>query len=459
MSRQVAAALEGSNCRPWYLACLSGFSLVALIVYSFWGTVGKPDCQDLDFGSYYRAALAVRQGQTPYTVDHHGFLGVYSYAPAFAYLFIPLGRLEYIWACRLWMLLNWGFTALGLLLSLKLACQPNSAWYPRMFVAVLAVIPTTAYLWANLRAGQTAMLMLVACLGWACCFRAGRQYLGGILLATASALKLAPLALVPYLVLRRDWRGLAGFLTGSIMLAFVPFPWVGFRALVPLHFEWLRHCIATQVPLQTYRPGNQSLLAQLARLPPVSDGHHLLSSDALDNLLRLYPALVVGLAACLYIWIWSQCRKCPGQGDTTEQNPVRVSVHLALLLIFLTLAHPRAWRCNFVAFLLPCTLLARQVWQRRTGTWVAAAALAAVFLAGVWPTRGIGEHGWNCAAWLLLGKHFWGGVALAGACWWIGKTTPNALCAESQTGTTGGLAECGFRLPPALKESTTHIPS
>jgi hypothetical protein len=91
---------------------LSGVALGAAIVYSFWGTIGKPDCQDFDFGSYYRAALAVRQGESPYTVDEHGILGVYPYAPAYAYLLIPLSSLDYLWACRLWMLLNWGLTGL-----------------------------------------------------------------------------------------------------------------------------------------------------------------------------------------------------------------------------------------------------------------------------------------------------------------------------------------------------------
>jgi hypothetical protein len=433
MLERLFAAIDQSYRWQKYLPWLLGVSLAALIAYSLWTTVGKPDCQDFDLGSYYRAAVAVRQGQSPYTVDEHGFLGVYPYAPAYAYLFIPLSGLDYLWACRLWMLLNWGLTAMSLLLALELVLQPNTEPRARSPVAVLAVIPMAMYLWANLRVGQVAMMQSLACLGWACCYRAGRHFLGGILLACASALKLAPLVLVLYLILRRDWRGLAGVIVGSAILALVPCPWVGFTGVVHLHLEWLRHCFTTQVPLQTYRPGNQSLLAQLARIPPVSDGHHLLSSEALAVLMRVYPPLVVGLAICLYIWIWRQ-RRSGASGLCAGRNHVRDSVHLALLLIFLTLVHPRAWRCNFVAFLQPCTLLAQEVWRRRPGFWVALAALAAVFLAGVWPTHGIGEHGWNCSAWILLGKHFWGGIVLAGACWWIGKATPTAPPPQTQRG-------------------------
>jgi len=89
-----------------------------------------------------------------------------------------------------------------------------------------------------------------------------------------------------------------------------------------------------------------------------------------------------------------------------------------VLLTFLTLAHPRAWRCNLVALLVPCLLLAECVWHRRPTFRVALAALALVGLACAWPTAGVGAAGWGLGAWLLLGKHFWGAVAAAGACVW-----------------------------------------
>src|SRR5437868_1949633 len=82
------------------------------LVWSFRTTVGNPDCQDLDFGAYYRAGAAVACGETPYTVDpRYGPLGVYPYAPVYAYLFVPLSRLDYLWACRVWMAVNWLATA------------------------------------------------------------------------------------------------------------------------------------------------------------------------------------------------------------------------------------------------------------------------------------------------------------------------------------------------------------
>src|SRR5437870_4624486 len=98
--------------------------------WSFRGTFGNPDCQDLDFGAYYRAGCAVARGATPYTVDAHGPLGTYPYAPAYAYLFAPLSCLDYFWACRLWLAVNWLITlaCVALALELVLGPRPDDRW-------------------------------------------------------------------------------------------------------------------------------------------------------------------------------------------------------------------------------------------------------------------------------------------------------------------------------------------
>ncbi len=417
--------------RDWFqrqtaVRALAGIVLGVAIAWSFLGTIGNPACQDQDFGAYYRAAIAVRQGHTPYTVDEYGPLAVYSYAPAFAYGFIPLTDLGYLWACRIWLLVNWLATFAGLILAFKLL-SPVWAVGEVWSVLVLALVPTSAYLWANLRVGQVAMLMVLGCLAWAYCQRQGHRFLGGMLLATASALKLAPLALVPYLVIQRDWRGLAGLLVGGVLLLTAPAAWVGWEGTCRLHREWIEHTAATQVPVQIYRPGNQSLLAQLARLPPVGNGHQCFSTERLAQLTHFYPFLLAGGLILLYAWILLD------RGRGANQNPLAhhrcESLHLALLLIVLTLAHPRAWRCNFVALVFPCLMLAQHIWRQRPGYRIALTALGMLFLACVLPTHGLEEQGWSLYRWLLLGKHFWGGVAIAGACWWT--------CSPACTSTAG----------------------
>jgi hypothetical protein len=420
-------------------------SLGLAIAWSVAWTINNPTCQDQDFGSYYRAALAVRAGRTPYVVDEYGPLGVYPYAPAYAYCLIPLTYLDYLWACRCWLLVNWLATAAGFVLALRLSlpekpekgsgvvsdfrnssCNENRKRLPTPFpgfpgwsVVLLTLVPMTGYLWTNLHVGQASMLMALGCLAWAYYQRQGNRFLGGTFLAAAGAVKLAPLALLPYLVHQRDRRGWAGFVTGSVLLFALPAAWVGWEGSYQLHVAWFKHTAATQVPVQIYRPGNQSLLAQLARLPPFSNGHECYSPQRLSRLTHAYPFVLAGAGALLYAWIlWDRRRNRSG-------NPLAAfscdPLHLALLLVFITLMNPRAWRCNFVALLFPCLMLAKQIRQREPGYRMGLIALAIALLACALPTHGLGEHGWNWGRWLLDGKHFWAGLAVGAACWWTSR--------------------------------------
>jgi hypothetical protein len=399
---------------PWPGRCF--WLLVGgAIVYSFWMTVGKPDCQDLDFGSYFRAAVAVRSGTTPYKVDEYGPLGVYPYALAYAYLLIPLTYRDYIWACRLWMNFNWLATACSFWLALKLVFDGEELGPRRYLVLLLIVVPLGGYIWANLRVGQVAMFMVLAILGWLYCQRSGWRLVGGILLACACALKLAPLIFAPYLLVHRDRRAIAGFALGVLALFFVPACWVGLAGSGRLHEEWITHTLATHVPVQTYRPGNQSLLAQLARLPAISNGHRCFSEGNLALLHRYYPLVVIGIASAFYAWvIWR--RRSESLPSGPPRTPFSDLLPFAVLFVLLTLLHPRAWRCHFVALLLPCALVVKHVLQQGRGFRFGLFALALCLVACVLPTDGQDSERWHWYNWLAQGKHFWAAFVLGLAC-------------------------------------------
>jgi hypothetical protein len=373
------------------------------------------DFQDANFGAYYRAGQAVARGESPYRLEEHGPTAAFVYAPAYAYLFSPLSRLDYAWAVRLWTLLNWACCAGCVVLGWTLVGggDPPGGWdWGKVW---LGGLPLAGYFWANVRVGQAGALMGALCLGWAVCQRRGRPFLGGLLLAAAVALKVAPVVLLPYLLVRRDRRGLAGALTGAAAFFALPALWVGWEGSLRLHLEWPRLCQSTQA-LETCTAQNQSLLAVLARSPAVSDGNTVYSADNLGRLENAYPLVVLALAALCYGWIWWQRRA----GDLAPgREKVRDNVHLAVLLIVTALVSPRAWPCNFVVAIVALFLLTDEVCRRSPGWIGALAALSLVGVVSAIPRSHDPAAHWSWGRWVYQAKDFLALVTVAGATVWF----------------------------------------
>jgi hypothetical protein len=392
-----------------WASTLAWVALIGAIGFSLIRTIGKStDYQDLDFGAYYRGALAVSRGETPYVVDEFGPLGSYVYGPALAFLMRPLVSLDYIWACRLWTLFNCALTCSCLAMALALVGVNDRR---RFWLALwLSAIPTASYFWSGIRVGQASILMVTLSLGWALCLRNGRSLTGGCLLAAATSLKLAPGFLIPYLLVRRDWRGVAGVALGGLTLFLIPAPWVGLDGCVRLHREWAAHCGNTQVIEQTFRPENQSLIGELTRLPWVSNGHQLFSADRLAGFTRIYP----WIALCLCIGIHGII----GWRRRRSASPAAFEIRaIAILMVAMTLIHVRAWTCNFVALVLPSAMLARVVIERGRGWRWGFVGLLLLTCVCALPKIGPASD-WSWWRWLLQGKDFWAAVIIATLCGW-----------------------------------------
>ena len=407
--------------------------VVAVVVWLSVHGVRKPTAQLGDFGAYYRAGGYVAAGGSPYQLDpKFRELGAYVYAPAFAYVVCrPLAALPYVWAMRAFVAINWAATAGAVWLSLRLLEQsravsargdrrsrpspedagsagpgptrPGSVQANRFWVGAIACVAVGSYLYADLHNGQVGTLLLVSCLAWATLTLAGRPALGGACLSVAVGLKIYPLLLAPYLLQRRWWPGLIGLAVGLGVLFVTPSLFVGGRGLLPLHREWLRFCLATQRPDQTVRTGNQSLLGVLARTPPVSDGVHLYSTGRLHGLEHAYPIVVLAVTAALFgLLVWRRW------------GP---AVDLSLLLVWATVAAPRAWTFNFAAELPAAAVLAAVI-VRRGPRWPwAVAALVGVLAAVVFNTNDwlADPVRWSIVPQLLWDKHFLAAIGLMAA--------------------------------------------
>ena len=178
-----------------------------------------------DFSAFYTAGQAARAGRSPYwnAPDHVPPLwdgvSVYAssrflYPPLAASLFAPLTWLDYATAKHAWMVLTLAAVALALAVFAR-------ALRPALSVEAALAVGAFACLFHPLRVhlerGQVdAITLLLVALAFRPMITAGRDSIGsGLLLALGSVLKPNVAALVPFLVLRRRWRALAGFAAGG----------------------------------------------------------------------------------------------------------------------------------------------------------------------------------------------------------------------------------------------------
>jgi hypothetical protein len=200
--------------------------LLVVRLIGFVSAVGEESLQ-MDLSAFYTAGQAANAGLSPYvnhiheqppiwdgvdTYRHSRFL----YPPLVARVFQPLAALPYHTAKYLWMVLS--LVALGgaLWIAATLAGISRTPWR----LLSVGIIATAFYpLLTLLERGQTdslTLLLLMAAVLWL--GRPRAAVAAGVLLALATMLKLHCVFIVPFLLVRRQWRVLAGFAAGGAVL-------------------------------------------------------------------------------------------------------------------------------------------------------------------------------------------------------------------------------------------------
>jgi hypothetical protein len=393
----------------WIAALL----VVVAVAISLKQTIGKTEeFQYSDFGAYYDAGRLVSQGDSPYAMRGRTD-ACFVYAPAAAYLFVPLQAFDYVGASRVWTIVNWAACGACVWLAWTLTVGPDRRRSIAWAAVGMAAIPILNYFLKNVRSGQVGAIMAALCLAWAVCRRRGWSFSGGLCLAAACALKITPALLLPYLAIRRDWRGLAGAAVGGVALILMPAVSGDVSNVVAWHRDWVNQTLSTQSVAQTVRPANQSLLGELARLPWISDGETWADLEFLAIVQRVYPFVVIAVTAGVYSLINRTIRMGPATDDPAENQ------YLTVLLVMITLVNPRAWPCNFVVLILPCATMARIVWQKAPGWRVATAVLVTILLVGALPAMHSAGAAGSWWVWLKQGRHFWTAIATTAVCGWL----------------------------------------
>ena len=355
-----------------------------------------------DFPEFREAGQFVLEHGT-----RHPRSALYRYLPSLDVACIPLTWIPIGASAAVWYAVNAGCW-LGMLKTIRTEllpdCQPQFAGDVTLAAALLALpLAIDGFL-----LGGFHVLMLWLMIAGTLRAVRGSNWTGGILLGTATWLKLLPVLGIGYLVWQRKWKPAAlALLTVVAIDTALSLPAYGWRETCDLHADWFwRDAVGTgdrQLAGDTNddedRITNQSLIVVLRRVLTDRGGFPQLSAARLSEGQMTVVALTVlaSLGTSVLLLLRTKGRKlAPDAGG-----------EIALVCLCTIWFSPVVWSYHLIAA-VPATavVLARrsQAWQRWTiiGVWCLGLALFTVDLgraAGhmLWVTFAIG----GCLAWSM----------------------------------------------------------
>jgi hypothetical protein len=371
-----------------------------------------------DYPLWYWAGQQVLQGKDLYP-NNPGDYFAFLYPPLPAILLaIPawFGKVA-LYAClALLNVVAWWMTA-----QLSHA-MTGSGRMPNQWLYFLPGFVTISFVFDMFDLGQPNLMLLAIMLYGFWSIQHARPWLGGGMFALATAIKVFPVAVLPYLVWRRQWAAAASMIVFTLAFLFVvPAPIRGFDRNIAELKTWYQGMVGSssekgfgQRDEQNWSWVNQSIIAMTHRLTrPVNYNQDDPSKPARTmnivdipfkaaNLVVVAVSLVLGLGFLLVM---------PRRGRRTLRSDAE---ELGILFCLMTVASPLARQYYFMWLFFPMTVLIHRAAydprpRVRLGTWLAL-ALSGVLLALALPMFPKDLQAW--------GNNFAATVVMAGALVW-----------------------------------------
>jgi len=285
----------------------------------------------IDFEVNNTAGKRIRAGETLYRQEdgHYEF----KYPPSAAVLYVPASFLPLGVAKFAWFVLVLGSSVLVFQLSYALVRpEPKKAWVLRVFPPLVL----GKFFLRELKLGQinaliTALLLIMVAVLIKKDDRppGPREYRAGILWGVSSALKPYALIFLPYWILKRKWRVLAGGILTLALAFLVPALYYGLSGNIRVHGEWL-HSLSRSTPGLLSTQDNVSLIALFIKW----------TGEA--QLSRGLYLLTVAMLAFFVLLLMIRGRRLP-RGIILES---------AFLLILIPLVSPLGWDYTFLSSVL-----------------------------------------------------------------------------------------------------------
>jgi hypothetical protein len=342
-----------------------------------------------DYGLWYWAGQQVLQGGPLYPDDiHEYFEFIYPPLPAIL-LAIPswFGKVALYTVLSILNIVAWWYT--GMFSN----AMTGSGHRPGPWLEALPAFVTVTFVFDMFDLGQPNLVLLAMMLYGFWSLQHQRSWLAGLMFALATAIKVFPIAVLPYLVWRRKWGAAVATIAFTGMLLYVvPAPIRGFERNAAELKTWYQGMVGSssekgfgQRDEQNWSWVNQSLIAVTHRLVrPINYNQEDANKpprtmNVIDVDYRTANWIVLVLSALLGL---AFVAIMPRQGRRTARSDAE---ELGILFCLMTVASPLARQYYFMWLFFPMTVLMhRAAFDERAnvrlGTWLALGAAGVLML-------------------------------------------------------------------------------
>lgn len=390
-----------------FLICCIALTADVLIP-EIWGHVGKSK----DYPLWFWAGQQVLAGNNLYPDNPSDYFD-FIYPPLSAVLLaLPswFGKIPLYLCLSLLNVVAWWMTA-----QFSNA-MTGSGRTPGAWLFALPGFVTVTFVFDMFDLGQPNLVLLALMLYGFWLLRDQRGWMAGGMFALATAIKVFPVAVLPYLVWRRQWAAAASMLVlTGVFLFVVPAPFRGFERNAHELKTWYQGMVGSssekgfgQRDEQNWSWVNQSIIAMTHRLTrpinynqedpakPVRTMNVVNLDFKTANLLVMAISLLIGLG---YLAVMPKASRRTERSDAEE---------IGILFCLMTVASPLARQYYFMWLFFPITVLIHRAAYDprpgvRRGTWIllALAGLLELLSLPLFPND-IQAYGNNLAATVLL---------------------------------------------------------
>jgi hypothetical protein len=276
--------------RQWFF--LYGMAIVT-IIYLAIGWQGIMQGGSADFNVWMIAARYWLATGSLYDVpaiaaDVFGY--IYKYPPFYGMLFIPLAGFADNAVLQIYRYIDIGLLIATALIWRNMIAVRSWWWW----IPTLIICANLNPVLETLRYGQIDIVIALLCSICYWCLLRNRDDAAGWLIALMTTMKLYPIVLLGYVILRRRWRGVRGFAIGMVVFNLIGVGVVGWADYVTFVREVLPIIGGTTAYVE-----NQTIYAFVARLvapsyplAPFDDGYWTVVASVLALAIMALSAVV-----------------------------------------------------------------------------------------------------------------------------------------------------------------------